>query len=931
MVSVAIQHNRPLVVLLFFQIAILAFPAAVESSQREAEQGNVQFTAAEQQWIKAHPVVDFTGDPNWLPYEAFHEDGTCVGMVVDYLKVIERESGLKFNTVPANNWMESLRMATEGRVSVISGDAADVVLNRRFRPVDAYNRSPVVIVMDHRQHYVDRLEQIKDSKIAVIKGYGYTADLFKQYPDIKFIEVENIQEGLEGVSRRRYDALLASMALATYHIAELGIYNVRVVGQTPVNMQLTLFVTEDQPLLHSIINKSLRSISRGEAQDIAQRWIRSQYVEKTDYHLVVEVVIAALLIVAIVLLWNRRLQKEVRRRKRVEESLLESRLNLQEAQEIVHLGSWALDLEKNRLSWSDEVFRIFEIDPEEFAASYEAFIEAVHPDDRTLVDNTYARSIEKKTPYEVEHRLQMSDGRVKYVHEMGKTLFDEAGNPIRSVGTVLDITKRKEVEEALSISERQFRRLVEKSPDILYKYSAREGGIYYSPRVGDVLGYTPEYLLEHAMCWHDSIHPSDLARVDLAIEALFAGTGFDIEYRIQDIHGEWHWFHDRNMDIRRQGKDVIVEGLVMDITERKQAEDALKKSNDKFRALVETTHDFVWEITADGTYTYCSPQTIDILGYNPEELLGRRPFDLMPEEERERVEKVFTACVDQYGPINALLNINLAKDGREVILETSGRPFFNLDGKLQGYRGVDRDITERTQAEKDRQNSEKRLRALSNHLLLVREEEKERIAREIHDELGGQLTAIKLDADWLQEKLDNAPCETAARVADMADSVLATIRRIVTELRPTLLDDMGLRAALDWQLGEFEKRTGIECKFLDASCEYCSEWGKCANTVFSPQVSIVLFRIVQEALTNVSRYANASRVDLQCQVADKSVIFTIRDNGVGFDAAVIEKPSSHGIRGMFERAGSMGGSLQVISKRNVGTTIKISLPIDLHE
>ncbi|MCG7983879.1 MAG: transporter substrate-binding domain-containing protein [Candidatus Thiodiazotropha lotti] len=263
------------------------FADADLSSEMASSATDLQLTSAERKWIDQNQTVRFTGDPNWLPYEAFDEEGNYIGMVADYLRVIERETGLKFVSIPVSSWTESLDSAVQGKVSVISGDAADAILNEHFNPVETYSRNPIVIIMDYRQNFVERLEEIDERNIAIIKDYGYTADLFERYPDIGFIEVENIQEGLEGVSQGRFDALLATMALAGYHIAEMGMHNVKVVGKTSVIMDLTLFVDKDNPLLYSIINKTLKSISQTERQEIQQAWVRTKYVEKTDYGLVI--------------------------------------------------------------------------------------------------------------------------------------------------------------------------------------------------------------------------------------------------------------------------------------------------------------------------------------------------------------------------------------------------------------------------------------------------------------------------------------------------------------------------------------------------------------------------------------------------------------------------------------------------------------------
>ena len=275
-------------------------------------------------WIENHPEVSFTGDPNWLPYEAFKEDGSYVGIVADYLNLIEQKTGLKFSPIPVSSWSESIKMATEGQVSVISGDVADVILNQKFLPVVPYSHNPIVIIMDSQQDYVEDLSQILDKKIAIIRDYGYTADIFKYYPGIMFIEVENIQMGLEGVSQGRFDVLLATMALSSYTIAEMGIHNVKVVGKTPVIMDLTLFVAKDQEILHSIINKTLNSLTAAESQDIYQSWARNSYVEKVDYRMAFKVSAVLLLLLTAIIFWNRRLQREIMTRQRAEKELIEA-------------------------------------------------------------------------------------------------------------------------------------------------------------------------------------------------------------------------------------------------------------------------------------------------------------------------------------------------------------------------------------------------------------------------------------------------------------------------------------------------------------------------------------------------------------------------------------------------------------------------------
>lgn len=280
---------------------------------------NVEFSKEEKDWIRANKFITFTGDPNWLPYEAFETNGKYIGVVADYVELIEKYSGLNFKKIPVKTWSESLQKATFGEVQMISGDAADKILNEKFKAIKPYSHNPIVIIMDMKNHYVESLELISDKNIAIIKDYGYTADIYKLYPNIKFIEVENIQEGLLGVSDGKYDAMLSSMALGSYTIAEMGMHNLKIVGQTPIVMDLTLFVSNDEPLLFSIIDKTLQSISQEQRTRISQKWIKHKYVEVIDYTVVFVITAFSCIILLLVFFWMLRLKQEVEKRKKAEE------------------------------------------------------------------------------------------------------------------------------------------------------------------------------------------------------------------------------------------------------------------------------------------------------------------------------------------------------------------------------------------------------------------------------------------------------------------------------------------------------------------------------------------------------------------------------------------------------------------------------------
>jgi two-component system sensor histidine kinase UhpB len=215
------------------------------------------------------------------------------------------------------------------------------------------------------------------------------------------------------------------------------------------------------------------------------------------------------------------------------------------------------------------------------------------------------------------------------------------------------------------------------------------------------------------------------------------------------------------------------------------------------------------------------------------------------------------------------------------------------------------------------------LRRLSRHLQVIREKESKGIAREIHDELGQALTALKMDISWLSHKIaeydgnKDRLLEKMVSMSQLVDKTIQVVQKISAELRPGLLDDLGLVPAIEWLAQEFETRSGIKCKTkLEAD-----------DTEISPDCSTAIFRIVQEALTNVARHSQATRVSVRLREKDEKLALTVTDNGVGINRAHILSPESLGIIGMRERLAAFGGELKLKGTPGRGTTLAIQIPV----
>jgi PAS domain S-box-containing protein len=298
-------------------------------------------------------------------------------------------------------------------------------------------------------------------------------------------------------------------------------------------------------------------------------------------------------------------------------------------------------------------------------------------------------------------------------------LRDEQDNIVGITGIALDITERYKVKEALQQSEQKFRNLVENANDIIYQLTPDGVFSYVSPNWVDILGHEIQEV--EGKVFTLFVHPDDLpiclGTLRRALENGEKQSG--IEYRVKHKNGTWRW-HTSNLSVLRDanGSILSVVGIARDISGRKQAEEALRESEERFRNLVESTHDLIWEIDENAVYTYVSPQIKDILGYDVEEVLGKTPFDFMPPEEAYSITEIMSNRVAWRLPIANLENTNIHKNGHIVILETSGVPFFDKTGNFKGYRGIDRDITKRKQTEEAIKQSkaqlEQALRQLQN-------------------------------------------------------------------------------------------------------------------------------------------------------------------------------------------------------------------------
>ncbi|MDP2828910.1 MAG: PAS domain S-box protein [Sulfuricellaceae bacterium] len=375
-----------------------------------------------------------------------------------------------------------------------------------------------------------------------------------------------------------------------------------------------------------------------------------------------------------------------------------SEASLANAQRIAHLGNWDYDLVSGQIVWSDEVYRIFGLEPGGISPDIQSYYHWTHPDDRARLRNGEEKTI-REGRGEILHRIVRPDGSIRHVHLIGEVVADAAGQPLRMTGTVHDITAIKLAEESVRQSEALLRQFYELSPLGIAQNDMDGYYLQVNRAMLDMTGYQEKELL--ALSCRDITPHEEYEVTDQRQRDALITTGRYGPYEKEYIHRDGHRVpvvHNGVKVTDTEGREIVW-SIVQDISERRQVEQQVRDIGERFRNLVETTADWIWEVNADVCYTYASPRVRDLLGYQPEEVLGKSLFDLMPPEEIERLASEFGHIVENRQPFSGLINQNYHKDGSIVVLESSGVPIYNVNGEFAGYRGIDRDVSERFERE----------------------------------------------------------------------------------------------------------------------------------------------------------------------------------------------------------------------------------------
>jgi PAS domain S-box-containing protein len=493
---------------------------------------------------------------------------------------------------------------------------------------------------------------------------------------------------------------------------------------------------------------------------------------------------------------------------------------------------------------------------------------------------------------------------------------------MKHIGSQLgQVYERKQAENTLQESNERFRASFTNTTIGLALISLNHSILEANQAFCSMLGYSKDQLV--GVFFKDITYQEDVKISLDQHNKLISGEidSYHLEKRYIHKQGHLIWVM-LNVSIVRN-KDNIPLYLIahiQDVTNRKQAESAVKESEKKYRGLLENASDGMVITNAKGVIEIVNQELQKMTGYMSDELVGQKVEILIPERfahHKKQRDSYITKPIARYMGEGVELFVK-RKDGSEFPAEIGLSPLEMIDGLIISISI--RNITERKQAEEKLEAAFDNQKKLARRLDDIREEERKSISREIHDDFGNAFTLQSINLNWLRRKLPNQTEEVYNKIDSMISNCKSSIeltRKIASNLRPAVLDDLGLDAAIEWYCGEINKTVYIDYKITDS-----------VPFAIQEDIKTTLYRIFQEAMTNIIRHSKADEAHVELTFSDEVLYMIIRDNGIGIDESKINSNNTFGISGMIERASRQNGKITIKNRDEGGTQLTVSIPLD---
>lgn len=605
--------------------------------------------------------------------------------------------------------------------------------------------------------------------------------------------------------------------------------------------------------------------------------------------------------------------RDVTNRKRSEEALRRRGAELEEAQRLAQVASWNWDVKSDTITWSDELFRISGREPKLPAPSYKEHPQLFTPESWSRLSTSVENAVRTGSPYEVDLEMVRADGSTRLIAARGEAVRDASGLVVQLRGTVHDITERKRAEEALRASREQLQAIWNNSPAIMFIKD--QLGRYLDvnavflrltslPRE-QILGKTDE-----------EIFPPKQAAAFRAndLRVLKENRPIECEETTEQKDGIHTSIVQKFPLLDAQGQPTAICGLVTDITERIRAEEGLRESEERLRlaAQVGKMYAYDWDVATDVVIR--SEEATRILGLTGESI-GFTKQQLMaivhPEDRAQLISS--NAAITPESPNVQPSSRFLRPDGSVLWVERTGHAFFDEQGRMVRMIGMVADITERKLAEEA-------LSKLGGRLIGAHEEERTRIARELHDDIGQRLALLATNLALMEKDLPDSSVEVRNRTHEhlkVLQEIAVDVQAMSHRLHSSKLRYLGIVAAAKSFCAELAEQHKVEIDFTHAEIP----------PTVPEEISLCLFRVMQEALQNAVKHSGMRHFEVDLRGASDRIDLTVRDSGLGFDTEGLMNNRGLGLVSMQERVNLSSGTFSIDSRPRRGTTIHVRLPL----
>ncbi|KXK54663.1 MAG: PAS/PAC domain-containing protein [Chlorobi bacterium OLB5] len=549
--------------------------------------------------------------------------------------------------------------------------------------------------------------------------------------------------------------------------------------------------------------------------------------------------------------------------------------------------------------------------------------EIIHKDSMGIVKERLSALMKGKNASEIEEKFLKLDGSA--IEVMVSAIPVTLNNQKGALVFFRDLTEQKKAQKEIFESNERFKMITKSTNDVIWDWNLLTNEIWWNESFYDIFGFSDDISTGNISFWESRIKQEDRHRV---VEGLYSAINnkhdfwFD-EYPLMKQDGNFAYVFDRGY-IMKNEEDVPYRmvGSLLDLTYRKNIENKLKESEEKWRSLFEFSPSSIF--TIDRNYIVTGINRALSSRTEPGDIIGKSSFDLIDSSETERIKGIIDEVFSSNN--SASFNVLSSENDDKKHYAVQAIPQIK-DNVTNAITFIATDITEKILADEKLKESNERLHALAAHLQTIREEERTMISREIHDQLGQELTALKMDIAFLSRKINKIKLtgkpewdelsDGLKSMTAITDQTINSIRRIARELRPDVLDKLGLKDAIEWQAEEFTKRTGIDCIVSISP----------SKLELSRELESTVFRIIQESLTNVARHSKATRSKIAVITDDNRVLLSIEDNGIGISESEIQNAKSLGLVGIRERIYSVKGSFEITGKKNKGTKLNFIIPL----